>query len=585
MHVNLQMIVLFAITAISCVLGFSIFRGKLRGPGAKTVGIMMFIGSAWMMSLAFEVGSASFAAKQFWDFVQWLANIVLPPFWLIFVLQFSGRGDWLTRRNKILMSILPIFFIVMVITNSSHELMWSHYELKKGEIHTQLVKTFEPLYWIFEIYAFANLFLGAYLTVQLLVRSARVYRYQATAVLVACLAPLVGVLMGAFGIAHFFDFDIGPITIGIATWIIAWNILRFRLIDTMRLAKETVLERMSHGVIVLYAENEIVYLNSVAEQIIGACEGDAIGSTIEKCWIEWPGGFESSSNHEEINKEITVTAGEEDLAYEVRISPLLDWRNRLVGQVVLLQDISERIQAGRTLKRYAEELKRSNQELEQFAYIASHDLQEPLRTIAGYTQLIARRYKGRLDEDADDFINFAVDGATRMQQLINDLLEYSRVETRGKPFDDTDIASILRRVISSLQVAIEEVGAKISYNGVPVLRADASQLAQLFQNLIGNAIKFRSNRPPEIEIHSEREGEEWHFAVKDNGIGIEERYYDRIFQIFQRLHSREEYPGTGIGLAVCKRIVERHGGRIWVESEPGVGSEFHFILPEKGIGV
>jgi PAS domain S-box-containing protein len=350
----------------------------------------------------------------------------------------------------------------------------------------------------------------------------------------------------------------------------------------MRLAKETVLERMSHGVIVLYAENEVVYLNSVAEQIIGARASEVIGSTIEKCWKEWPGGFESSSSHAEINKEVTITTGERDLTYEIRISPLLDWRNRLVGQVVLTQDITERIQAEKTLKRYAEELRRSNQELEQFAYIASHDLQEPLRTIAGYTQLIARRYKGKLDEDADDFINFAVDGATRMQHLINDLLEYSRVETRGKHFDDTDTASILGRVISSLQVAIEESEAKISYNGLPTLKADASQLAQLFQNLIGNAIKFRGKRPLEIEIISKHVGEEWHFTVKDNGIGIEERYYDRIFQIFQRLHSREEYPGTGIGLAVCKRIVERHGGNIWVESKLGLGSAFHFTIPETG---
>ena len=581
MQINLQMCVLFGMAAVSCVFGFSIFRGKLRGPGSRTVGVMMFIGSAWMMSLAFELGSLSLEAKLFWDAIQWVANIILPPIWLVFVFQFSGRSSWLTKRNKILMILFPLFFILMVFINSSHGLMWSEYELN-DEVGTQIIKTFGPLYWVFQIYAFLNLFLGAYITLQLLIRSAKVYRYQATAILLACFAPLIGVLMGAARINLFTNFDVGIITTGIATWILAWNILRFRLVDTMRLARDTVLERMSHGVIVLYAGNEVVYLNSVAEHLVGAPMSEVIGYPVERCWKEWPGGFEASSGQEEISKEITLTSGEKEAIHEVRISPLLDWRDRLVGQVVLTQDITERKEAEKKLKRYAEDLKRSNQDLEQFAYIASHDLQEPLRTIAGYTQLIARRYQGKLDEDADEFIHFAVDGATRMQQLINDLLEYSRVETRGKPFTDTDTRIVLERVLNILKIAIEESEAKISYNGMPTLMGDATQLAQLFQNLIGNAIKFRSKRPLEIEIDTADEGEEWHFAVRDNGIGIEDRYYDRIFQIFQRLHGRDEYPGTGIGLAVCKRIVERHGGRIWVESEPGVGSAFHFTIPQKG---
>lgn len=229
--------------------------------------------------------------------------------------------------------------------------------------------------------------------------------------------------------------------------------------------------------------------------------------------------------------------------------------------------------------RQADELKRSNAELEHFAYVASHDLQEPLRMIRAYTSLLSRRYKDRLDQDANEFIAYAVDGATRMQGLINDLLAYSRVGTKGKELVPTDCEVLLGQTLAGLQVAIDESGATISHDPLPTVLGDDTQLGQLFQNLLGNAIKYRDNKPPEIYFGCKREGRQWLFSVRDNGIGIEPKYAEKIFVIFQRLHTREEYSGTGIGLAVCKRIVERHGGRIWVESEPGKGSTFYFTLP------
>ena len=253
------------------------------------------------------------------------------------------------------------------------------------------------------------------------------------------------------------------------------------------------------------------------------------------------------------------------------------------GVFAAARDVTERKQTEKELARRAEELARSNADLQQFAYVASHDLQEPLRMVASYTQLLAKRYHGKLDADADDFIAFAVDGAHRMQVLINDLLSYSRVGTRGKEFAPTNSESVLEEVLLNLKTAIEEAHAVISHDPLPTIPVDSTQLSQVFQNLIGNALKFHGREPPSIHVSCQQEVSEWRFSVRDNGIGIEPQDVDRIFVIFQRLHAGREYPGTGIGLAITKKIVERHGGRIWVVSEPGKGSTFTFTIPRREV--
>ena len=233
-----------------------------------------------------------------------------------------------------------------------------------------------------------------------------------------------------------------------------------------------------------------------------------------------------------------------------------------------------------------------------FASIASHDLQEPLRVVSGFSQLLGQRYKGRLDKNADEFIGYVVDGTVRMQQLIRDLLDYSRVTTRGNPFKPANCDMVMQKALTNLKTAIEESGAVITADPLPVVTADESQLVHLFQNLIGNAVKYRREQePPRIHVSAKQLADPavhsalriphsasetgWLFSVQDNGIGIESQYFDRIFQVFQRLHKRAEYPGTGIGLAICKKIVERHGGSIWVKSEVGKGSIFLFTIPEQ----
>jgi PAS domain S-box-containing protein len=258
-----------------------------------------------------------------------------------------------------------------------------------------------------------------------------------------------------------------------------------------------------------------------------------------------------------------------------------DAAGQALYEIAIFDDITQRKQAEAALRGAHDELERSNAELEQFAYVASHDLQEPLRMVASYTQLLGRRYGDRLEGDAKEFMAFIVDGAARMKQLIEDLLAYSRVGTRGKEFRPVKLDAVVERARINLRAALEESGAQLDCDPLPEVEGDELQLTQLMQNLIGNAIKFRGKATPRVEVSCFEKENEFVIAVQDNGIGIEAQYFERIFMVFQRLHDKGQYPGTGIGLAICKKVVDRHGGRMWVESSTGGGSRFLFTLPKK----
>jgi len=371
----------------------------------------------------------------------------------------------------------------------------------------------------------------------------------------------------------------------------ALGVLKDRMMESLEHSEEqfrSVFQTANDAIICVDSEAKIILWNGGAERIFGYTGREALGRQLD---LIVPERFEAP--HDSALKRVIsrgldnssemrmVTARRKDGSEFPAELSLAYWETREGTYITgIVRDITDRKSSEEAIKSTLAELKHSNEELQQFAYVASHDLQEPLRMVSSYVQLLERRYKGRLDADADDFIGYAVDGAKRMQSLINDLLHYSRVGSRGKPFENVDCETVLKHALTNLRLSIEGCGAEVTHDYLPVAMADGTQLLQLFQNLIDNAVKFRKDEPPRIHISAEPNGTHWLFSVRDNGIGIEPEYAERVFAIFQRLHGRDEYQGTGIGLAVCKKIVERHGGRIWIESVKGEGTTFLFTIPQ-----
>lgn len=270
------------------------------------------------------------------------------------------------------------------------------------------------------------------------------------------------------------------------------------------------------------------------------------------------------------------------LSVSLTVSPVRDTEGNIVGASKIARDVTERVRYEQALHDANASLSRANADLEQFAYSASHDLQEPLRVVSTYSEMLQRKFKGKLGASADTYIGYILEAAGRMEQLLKDLRAFSQASTNAPPEHDTDAGEALRRALANLAPAIDANQASTTHGPLPSVRMHDFQLQQLFQNLIGNAIRYRSQQPPRIHVAAERCGDHWKFSVQDNGIGIDPQYKEQIFGLFKRLHSSADYPGTGMGLAICQRIVERAGGRIWVESEPGRGSTFFFTLPAGG---
>jgi len=341
------------------------------------------------------------------------------------------------------------------------------------------------------------------------------------------------------------------------------------------------LESAPDAMVIVDEAGHIVLVNGQTERLFGYRRDELLDQPVELLIPErfrtghakYRAGYSMQPRVRQMGLRMRLHGRRKDgseFPVEVSLSPL----QTEDGSVLVSSAIRDVTEITRTA-----ELERSNEELQMFAHVASHDLREPLRMISSYMQLLAERYRGRLGSDADDFIHYAVDGVHRMEKLLDALLDYARVGARARPFEEVATREVLEDVKRNLVLAIEDSGAVVEADELPRVRADPTQVAQLLQNLIANAIKFRGERRPLVQLSATLDGGQWRFCVRDNGIGIDPKHRERVFGIFERLHTSSEYPGTGIGLSICKRIVQRHGGRIWVESEPGRGSHFYFTLP------
>ena len=349
---------------------------------------------------------------------------------------------------------------------------------------------------------------------------------------------------------------------------------------------KTLSDRANHGVAVVDLEGNLDYINDYFAQIHGYTAGELLGRNLRLFHSE-----EQLPRVEALNRQVKEAGSynAEEVWHRHRdgqVFPMLmngvlirDPAGEPLHIAATATDISDLKQAEQQLEETAAQLRRSNEDLQQFAYVASHDLKEPLRMVSSFLQLLQKRCAGQLDKQGDEYIAYAVDGAGRMKQLIDDLLAYSRVTTQGEALVPVDCEELLQRALANLRLAVKDSGAVVTHDPLPRLEVDPSQFIRLFQNLVGNGIKFRTDEAPVIHVGAELEGGTWRFSVTDNGIGFDTRHLERIFDIFQRLHKREAYSGTGIGLAVSKKIVQRHGGSIWAESTPGQGAAFFFTVP------
>ena len=352
-----------------------------------------------------------------------------------------------------------------------------------------------------------------------------------------------------------------------------------------------ILESAPDAMVIADAQGRIALVNAETERLFGYRRDELVGQSVEILVPQrFRGnhplhrqGYTAHPRNRLMGEGLELRGLRKDATefpVEISLSPLESPEGILVTAAI--RDITGRKKSEKDLTKTVGELKRSNDELQQFAYVASHDLQEPLRMVASYTQLLAQRYKGRLDSDADEFIAYAVDGSNRMQAMIQDLLAYSSAGTNGKVLREISGEQALKEALTNLRATIEESGAVVTHDALPAVTTYDTQLAQIFQNLVGNAIKYHGPEVPRVHVSATtNDGKEWIFSVRDNGMGIDPQYFERIFILFQRLHGRKEFEGTGIGLAICKKIVERLGGRIWVESQPQKGSTFYFALPER----
>jgi signal transduction histidine kinase len=536
---------------------------------------VLFSCGLWMLFHVLERVSLHEDAKLLWDNLEYAGIALISTAWIVYASQYTGYVGKTARKIWITGSILSISALALVATNDNHHLIWrdAMVQYDSGVV----IKTYAIGYYIIISYFAGVCTASSLFMLKYAATVSRSYKSQTKLIPLFALLPIAFVFMEkVLGINLVESFQLTPIAFSISIWLIFFTLPVAQKSDLLTITTDAVMEKMHDAVFVLNDEGRLIDLNLAALKSVGLkYKQEALGRSLGEIWGE--------DNYLEITKKNGGSVQREGRYFDPVVSDVADTMGTLISRVVVLRDITERYAGERAALSFAQKLQARNEELRQFSYAAGHDLQEPLRMVSNYLGLLEKRYNDVFDRNAREFVAYASDGAKRMETLLDALLSYSRIGTTNLGIEQVDLAGVLEDVSQNLKLAIERAGARIEYQSLPSVMADRTQLVQLLQNLVSNAIKFRClYQRPVIKIDAEKQGDVFHVTVNDNGIGISADQHDRIFKIFQRLHTKDEYDGSGIGLAICKRIVERHGGDIWMESSQDIGTMFHFTLPIVG---
>lgn len=556
-------------------------------PGAASLTALMLSAAVFAFSYAMQVASRDLPTALLWYKISFPGGVALAPSWILFALRYTNRDKWMTWYHVVGLCFIPVLSLLLGWTNEQHHLYGSNFRMDTSGPFP-LLRWHRGLgFWIHGLYAYAMTVIGAWLLIRYALRAPSLYRWQVISLFAGALAPIVGNL--THFVIHFLDIgvlsqiDLAPFTFPITGLIWAWALFRFRLLEVVPVARDAVIENMDDGIIVTDTENNIVDANPAMLELIERSSSEIIGEPIDETLPDWL-NLTQYCHETEVSQEqeVTVDTGEIQRHFDLRISPLHDSRGDIAGWVCITRDITARKQSEQALEKYAVDLARSNAALQRFAFVASHHLQEPLRSTVTHLQLLEKFCDDQLDPRARKSLYYAIKNALHMRELLRDLLRFSRVDSQENTFQQISCEAIVKDAINALQELITTHDAVVTYDlgDAPKVMVNANQLRKVFTHLLENAIKFRQpDEPPCIHIAAQQQGDMWRFSVCDNSIGIDPEYHQQIFKVFHRLHTQDDYPGTGIGLALCQKIIERHGGRIWVESELGAGATFYFTLP------
>jgi PAS domain S-box-containing protein len=581
--------------AATIVAMLALFAWRHRSaPGARSFTALMFAVAWWSIAYALQLSREDLQAKIIFCNVSFLGVVAVPTAWLAFAIEYTGRGQWLTRRKILLLTIFPFLTALMIWTNSWHH--WFRYEtiVSVSGPYRLLDITNGPAFWLHAVYSYALLMAGAFLLLQASVRSPHIYRGQTIAILIGTLAPWIANIITVARLIPSLHLDLTPFAFILSGLSIGWALLRFGLLDITPVARDTIIESMSDGVIVLDAQDRIVDINPVAEGILTCVASETIGRPALQILSRWPDLVERYHSLAETHTEIAVGEGVVRRYFDLRISPLRDRQRHLTGRLIVLRDVTGRKEMEEELQRAKEAAEAANRAKDEFISVVTHELRSPLSSVLGSVGLLEDGEAGPISEEQRDFLRIIGVNTKRMAALASDLADIARIESGQLQLEmgAVCLTEVIGEVVRSTRLQVKQKDQKLILqvpDNLPKVWADHIRLVQVITNLVGNAHKFTPEGGT-VAIRAERAANQWdpqgapevvHIAVEDNGIGIKAEELEKLFQKFSRVGDRNtrRVPGTGLGLSIAKNLVEMQGGRIWCESEFGRGSTFHFTVP------